>query len=226
VLDLPGGGETEWSEDTDFSWPGQAETVRQLTHRLDLKRYYLVGQNSGAMIARSLALIDGNRIAKLAMTNTEIPHVHPWLWKILRWSTFGGEPAHAAFRRTLRSRSLMRTSLGFGDAFYDPRLIDGEFRELFLRPLFESRRRMEGHFRFIQGWKWKYLDEMEQLHAQISVPTLLIWGEDDPILQVERAEQMVKQFPDARLERVKEAKLFVQEERPEKVAELILNFFR
>ena len=226
VPDLPGGGDTDWSGDTDFRWPGQAETVRQLTHRLGLKRYYLVGQNSGAMIARSLALAEGNRITKLAMTNTEIPHVHPTLWVLYRRCAFGGGAANALFRAMFRWRRGMRTRFGFGDSFYNRSLIDGEFRKLFLRPLFESKHRMEGHLRFIKGWDWAYLDAMEQLHAQISVPTLFIWGEDDPVLQVEDAEQMVKQFPDARLERVKEAKLFVQEERPENVAELILNFFR
>jgi haloalkane dehalogenase len=225
VPDLPGGGDTKWRDDTKFSWPGQAETVRQLADRLGLERYYLVGQDSGAMIARSLALVDGKRIAKLAMTNTEIPHVHPLSWKFIRWFTCRGELAHWSFRRGFRWRWLMRTRFAFGDSFYDRRLVDGEFRELFLRPLFESRHRMEGHFRFIQGWRWEYLDEMERLHGQIRMPTLLIWGEDDPILKVERAEQMAKQFPDARLERVKRAKLFVQEERPAEVAKLLLDFF-
>jgi pimeloyl-ACP methyl ester carboxylesterase len=225
VPDLPGGGDTKWSDKTDFKWKGQAETVRQLANRLGLERYYLVGQDSGAMIARSLALVDGKRIAKLAMTNTEIPHVHPLSWKFIRWFTCRGELAHWSFRRGFRWRWLMRTRFAFGDSFYDRRLVDGEFRELFLRPLFESRHRMEGHFRFIQGWRWEYLDEMERLHGQIRMPTLLIWGEDDPILKVERAEQMAKQFPDARLERVKRAKLFVQEERPAEVAKLLLDFF-
>jgi haloalkane dehalogenase len=226
VPDVPGGGDTEWSGDTDFHWPGQAETMRQLVDRLGLERYYLVGQNSGAMIARSLALVDGSRIVKLAMTNTEIPHVQPLLWRAYRRCAFGGGAANALFRVVFRWRWAMRSRFGFGDSFHNRSLIDGEFREFFLRPLFESKHRMEGHLRFIQGWSWPYLDAMEQLHAQIGVPTLFIWGEDDPILRVEDAEQMVKQFPDARLERVKEAKLFVQEERPEKVAELILNFFR
>lgn len=225
VPDLPGGGDTKWSDDTDFSWPGQAKTVQQLADRLGLKNYCLVGQDSGAMIARSLALVDGKRIVALAMTNTEIPRVHPLLWKFIRWSTFRGELAHWLFRRIFRWRWFMRTRFGFGDSFYDRRLVDGEFRELFLRPLFETRRRMEGHFRFIQGWKWEYLDKMERLHGQIGMPTLLVWGEDDPILKVERAEQMAKQFRNARLERVKRAKLFVQEERPAEVAKLLLDFF-
>src|SRR5689334_9694272 len=51
LLDLPGGGETEWTPETDFTWPGQAATVKEFADKIGLRDYLVYGQDSGAMIA-------------------------------------------------------------------------------------------------------------------------------------------------------------------------------
>src|SRR5262245_32739852 len=57
LIDVPGGGDTLWTERTNFSWPGQAATVKTLVDGLGLSEYHLFGQDSGAMIARQLCLL-------------------------------------------------------------------------------------------------------------------------------------------------------------------------
>ena len=39
VPDLPGMGESEWTDATDFSFPGQGRTLKVLVDRLGLERY-------------------------------------------------------------------------------------------------------------------------------------------------------------------------------------------
>jgi len=147
VPDLPGGGETKWDRHTDFTWPGQAKSVKQFIDALGLNSYFLLGQDSGAMIGRCLALIDRKRIEKFAMTNTEIPyHRPPWIPLIRRLMFIPG--ANAGFRLALRSRWFLRSKAGFGGAFSNLQLIDGEFRQHIVQPLVYSSYRMQGHMEF------------------------------------------------------------------------------
>ncbi len=57
------------------------------------------------------------------------------------------------------------------------------------------------------------------------MPTLFIWGADDPTFPASRARAMTSQFPNAAgFHGLRNAKLFVYEEHPEEVAGLIDRF--
>jgi haloalkane dehalogenase len=226
VPDLPGGGETHWYSDTYFTWPGQARSVKEFMNALGLKNYFLLGQDSGAMIARQLALIDGQRILKFAMTNTEIPGHRPDWIPFYRQLMFFPRIANPLFRLCLRSRWFLRSPCGLGGSFSDLNLIAGDFSRHIVQPLVASPRRMEGHIHFLRGWDWKLLDTMKQEHGKISMPVLLIWGEDDPTFPLKEAEKMAQQFPNCRVCAIPRAKLFVQEEQPEKVSKILLEFLK
>ena len=178
------------------------------------------------MIGRQLALIDGGRIRKFAMTNTEIPyHRPPWIPLLRRLMVVPG--ANAAFRWILRSRRFLRSSAGLGGSFSNLDLIEGEFHDYIITPLICSSYRMQGHINFSRGWDWNLVDAMKAKHAQITMPVLLVWGEDDPTFPIEKAEKMVQQFGDCRgVERIPSAKLFVQEEQPEMVSKILLQFMK
>ncbi len=226
VPDLPGGGDSRWSEDTDFSWPGQATSVKRFVDELELDGYYLLGQDSGAMIARTLALIDRGRVLKFAMTNTEIPHHRPpWIPAYQRLTRI--RPlARFVFTQTMRWRWFLRSRWGFGGSFADRDLITGEFRELLVRPLVRSKRKMQGHVRFLNGWDFDLLDYFDRLHGGIDMPTLLVWGEDDPTFPVDEAEKMALQLPRCEgVKRIPGARLFVHEEKPREVSEALVEFF-
>src|SRR5256885_339060 len=57
LIDIPGAGESKWTEETDFGFKSQAQALRDLVDRLGLRSYSLLGQDSGGLIARRLALI-------------------------------------------------------------------------------------------------------------------------------------------------------------------------
>jgi pimeloyl-ACP methyl ester carboxylesterase len=78
---------------------------------------------------------------------------------------------------------------------------------------------------FLREMKFSRLDEIASLHARLTMPTLFVWGANDPTFPEQRAREMVGQFPDvAGFHSVRDAKLFVYEERPEEVAALIGGF--
>jgi haloalkane dehalogenase len=224
LLDVPGGGETEWTAATDFSWPGQAATIKQAVDALGLDRYFLYGQDSGAVIARVLALSDP-RARKLVMTNTEIPHHRPPFIPWFRLLMFL-PGTNFVMRLLLRSRWFLRSQLGFGGSFKRLELIDGDFNTHIVQPLIRSARRMAGHNFFLRGWSWSLLDGLESEHKNLTIPVLLLWGKQDPTFPLVKAQEMSTQFraESVRMEEIDDAKLFVQEEQPEAVARFVIEF--
>jgi pimeloyl-ACP methyl ester carboxylesterase len=222
--DLVGLGQSQSAADGDYSSQGQARVLRALFSELGIDSYALVGNDTGGWIARELALIDKPRISRLILTNTEIPfHRPPW---IPMYQVLAHLPGFGALiRRLLRSRAFRRSRLVFGGCFQDLNLCDGEFQTQFVEPLILSGDQAENALRFLRQMKFSRLDEFERLHRQLTMPTLFIWGENDPTFPETRARTMVGQFPNVvDFHRIGAAKLFVYEEHPKQVAELVTDF--
>jgi pimeloyl-ACP methyl ester carboxylesterase len=225
VPDLPGMGESEWTDATDFSFPGQGKTLKRLADSLGLKRYSVMAQDTGGTFARFLALEDVSRIEKLILINTEMPgHRPPWIpfYQFLM-RVPGILPV---FNMLLRLPLFLRSAMGFGGCFNDLRLIEGDFHNYVIEPLRRSPYRMEGMRRYLLGAKWPPVDALEHLHKRLPMPVQLIWGAADPTFPVNLARKMVKQFPDARLLEIPNARLLVHEEKPEEVVKATLAFLK
>src|SRR5689334_3895246 len=80
ALDLIGLGQSRSDAAEDHASPGQARAFQRLLAELGIGPYTLVGNDTGGWVARELALVDGARVARLVLTNTEIPgHRPPWI---------------------------------------------------------------------------------------------------------------------------------------------------
>lgn len=80
VIDLPGLGDSKWSINTKFDSQSQAAYIIQLIKKLNVKKCSLIAHNSGATIARIIAIEKPALIDKLILINTEIPnHRPPWI---------------------------------------------------------------------------------------------------------------------------------------------------
>jgi pimeloyl-ACP methyl ester carboxylesterase len=223
VPDLPGMGESEWSDATDFSFPGQGRTLKALVDRLGLARYSVLAQDTGGSFARFLALEDAARVARLALINTEIPrHRPPWIPLYQALMRVPG--SLQAFRLLLGSRAFLRSPMGFGGCFIDLSLIEGDFHQQVVAPLLRSARRRDGMRRYLIGAKWPPIDALERDHARLAMPVRLIWGEGDPTFPIALAREMAKQFPNADLVPIAGARLLVHEEKPAEVAAALVEF--
>ena len=223
VVDLPGAGETRWTDRTDFTFAGQARTLKAWIDRLGLTGYALMGHDTGATIARRLATLDTARVRRLVIIGTEIPgHRPPWIELFQRTSS----PRRTRVTRfLLNQRWFRQSSAGLGGCFHDKRLIEGDFKTLFIDPVVASETRAAGLSRYLLGIDWAMVDGMAREHACITMPTLLIWGEDDPVFPVSEARVIAEQLPDCRgFYTVPQAKLFVHEERPAEVARIAGDF--
>src|SRR5262245_27922616 len=207
VPDLPGMGDSEWSDATDFSFPGQGHTLKRLVERLELERYSIVAQDTGGTFARFLALEDTARVEKLVLINTEMPgHRPPWIPLYQFLMRLPG--TLSVFKQLLGSDVFLRSPMGFGWCFKDPRFIGGDFKEYAVRPLVESPRGREGLRLYLMGAKWDAVEALERERARSIMPVQLVCGAADRCVPVERERGMVRQFPDASLEEIPGARVF------------------
>jgi pimeloyl-ACP methyl ester carboxylesterase len=223
VTDSPGAGDTRWNPEHDFRFRGQAEAYARFIDGLGIDRFDILAHDTGATIARELALIVGERVGKLVMINTEIPgHRPPWIGTFQKLTRVPG--AVSAMRLMLRSRAWRRSGMGFGGCFVDKSLLDGEFHEGFVRPMLASKRALDGQIRYLHGIDWALVDSFVTRHREIAARVLFVWGIDDPTFPVEPAREMASQFARADFVEIPDAKLLVHEERPEAVVEHVLAF--
>lgn len=179
VVDSPGAGDTKWKAEHDFSFRGQAEAYARFLDAAGLDRVDVLAHDTGATIARELALITGDRVRRLVMINTEIPgHRPPWIGTFQKLVRMPG--AAASLRLMLRSRAFRRSGMGFGGCFVDMTKIDGEFHDGFVAPMISSARAMEGQVRYLRGIDWALVDGLATRHREITARTLFVWGADDP----------------------------------------------
>lgn len=227
VVDLAGLGDSEWTGNTDFHFLAHARRLRQWVDHLQLQRYSLLAQDTGATIARCLALTDLKRVHKLALINTEMPgHRPPWI-RLFQWQTRFVPGAAFFFRLLLRLRFFVRSGMGFGGCFCNLDLLDGEFCEQFISCYIHSAPRTAGMMRYLLGIPWDVVDALARRHAELHRPVLLVWGKDDPTFPIALAREMSQQFPDCRgVAAIPGAKLLPHEEQPGEVVHAVLDFFR
>jgi haloalkane dehalogenase len=224
--DLIGLGQSHSTAGDDYSSPGQARAFQGMLSELGVTSYALVGNDTGGWVARELALVDTPRVSRLILTNTEIPfHRPPWIpmYQVLaRVPGFG-----TVIRLLLRWGAFRRSSLVFGGCFHDLTHLDGEFHQRFVEPLVSSRERMDGALEFLREMKFARLDEFKELHRRLTMPTLFIWGANDPTFPEPAARGMMAQFPHVEgFHSIANAKLFFYEEHPQQVARLIEQFLQ
>ena len=223
AVDLPGSGATDWSGSTDFGFLALADLVSDAISELGLEQCDVLAHDSGATVARYLALKD-RRVRRLILLNTEVPgHRPPWIRMFRLASRLPG--SSACFRALLGSPQFRSSAQGFGGCFSDPSLIEGEFSRLFVEPLISDKRKLEGTLRRLRGIDFRLVDALQQKHQLLRAPVLLVWGTDDPTFPIGRARAMLTSFaPGAELREVRDTKLLPHEERPSEVAAAVTEF--
>jgi haloalkane dehalogenase len=218
VVDLPGLGDSDWTDATDFQFRAQARRLARLLPKLGIERVALVAHDTGATVARLLALAEPARVAKIALLNTEIPgHRPPWIPLYGRLTRLPG--AAAVFELLLARDWFRRSPMAFGAFYSERRLFDDPARlGPYVEPVLASRKRMNGMLGYLRGIEWDAVDDLRTGHARLTMPALLLWGEDDVTFPVARAEAMAAQFGGpVRFVRIPRASLMPHEERPDAV---------
>nr|WP_297916163.1 alpha/beta hydrolase [uncultured Allomuricauda sp.] len=227
VLDLPGLGSSEWTEKTDFSSKSQAGFVMALMEKIGIDKYSLIAHNSGATVARYIAIVQPKKIENLIVLNTEIPnHRPPWIPFYQKVGLLPFVPR--LIRILLKQKGFVTSPLGFREFYTKKSMLDVESNiSPYTKPVIDSQKKTIGAFKYLKGIDWVLVDAFKNLHGSIKARTLFLWGEDDRTFPLKLARQMVYQFnSETQFITIKKASLLPHEERPDEVAQAILKFIK
>ncbi len=224
LIDMPGCGESITPRHVPVSLDGHIEAVTEAIDRLGLESVTVVGQDSGGLIAREVAVRRPGVVNGLVLAGTEIPGRHPaFITRLQKMMRVPGVPAIT--RRVLRSERAAKSPQLFGGLFWDRGLIEGDFRRLVLDPFIADRGSFDRQTEILYSYQASVVDRLGGVHPRITCPTLLVWGERDPFFPVESARSMCDQFGGpVRFEVIPDARLLVYEEHPQRFAALTRAF--
>lgn len=216
--DYPGFGLSDHPPDYGYTPGEHARWVGELVDELGLDGIVVVGQDWGGPIALRTAVDRPDRTAGAVLANT-------WCWspdwpvrlfsRAMGGSTLGRwlQLEHNFFARRLVPMGIHR-----------PERRTEPVLEAYRRP-FPDRESRVGTWVFprsirtFAGWleaTWRELDGI------VPLPVELVWGAKDPAFGREAyVERWRGRFPDARVDRVADAGHYLQEDRPERMAQAV-----
>jgi len=224
VLDLPGFGDSQWSQKSDLSFTAQALRLQAFVESLNEKIIRVLAHDTGASIARMVAINAPDSISDLICINTEIPNhrppyiqMHQFLAKL--------PLANSIFRLLLKIDYVVKSPLLLNQFYSDKKLLNQENLDPYLVPLRNSKHRMMGMLNYLIGIEWSIVDGFEQNHRKIKANTLFLWGEDDKTFPVRFIEPVISRFIcRCKLIKIQGASLMPHEERPDQVVAAIAEF--
>ncbi len=220
--DLPGYNDSSKPADVlDYSMVAMARVMAEFITKV-APRCTLVGHDWGAFVAWYTAMLHPEVLSKLVIMNA--PHPAP----------LGRE-----MKRTLTQKLRLSYQLFFQPPGV-PEIAMRQFNFLALRQLLARSGRFtpEDIARYVEAWRkdgaltgmanyYRAVRRSKSSRAvlrPIELPTLMIWGEGDPVFGRATTERFDEWVPNLRIERIPTAGHFVQTDEPDRVNELLLAF--
>jgi pimeloyl-ACP methyl ester carboxylesterase len=213
ALDLKGFGFSD-RPDGDYTLAAQADLIRQLMDRLGIERASVLGHSMGGAVAMRLALAYPERVERLILASSasdlELER------RILGAALLGRLlPLVAPF--TLHNRRFRELSLKSG--FYDPDHCTEQIIEGYMLP-----GRVRGYLRALGDTMAHWRRDPPLRPADITHPTLVLWGEADRWLPPSRGERLQRLISGSRLEVIRGGGHLFLQEQPESSLRLIEDF--
>jgi pimeloyl-ACP methyl ester carboxylesterase len=220
--DLPGHGESA-KPAGDYSLGAYASGLRDLLTALDIDRVTVVGQSLGGGVAMQLAYQHPELCERLVLVSSGgLGREVSWLLRAL--SAPGAElvlkvaaPAFVrdggdSVRRWLGDRGIRANRFDEMWRAYAS-LGDPATRDAFLRTL-----------RSVVDPGGQSVSAHDRLYLADAMPTLIVWGDRDPIIPVEHAEAAHEAMPGSRVEILHGVGHFPQVEAPRRLLAILLDF--
>ena len=204
--DLRGHSDNRRDPDADHSIRGQVRLVAGLADTLGLDRFDLGGNSMGGHVSAAFALAYPDRVRRLVLVNA------PGL-------KLGDHEVYAGFEGELKTRAdfdaLMQRVL------HRPPALPGPVAD-------HLRERANANAAFVNRMAAQVRDgvdyDLKDRLAELSAPTLVLWGEHDRVVPFDVAEAWRDGLPDGEFQLLSDAGHSPQLEQPAEVAAAIRAF--
>ena len=223
--DLLGQGESEKPRG-DYSLGAQACMLRDLLDALDYRRATIVGQSLGGGIAMQFAYQFPERCERLVLVNSGGlgPEVTPYLrllslpgfeYVFPLFCTAGLRDAGTRLANWLASTGVQASPASQEIWRSYASLADPESRRAFFRALHE-----------VVDTKGQAVSALGRLYRAAHLPTLIVWGAQDPFIPVSHGIDAQKAIPGSRLEIFEGVGHYPHCEDPERFVEVLIDFMK
>ena len=220
--DLLGHGESA-KPNGDYSLGAYANSLRDLLEALGLTRATLVGHSLGGGIAMQFAYQFLERCERLVLVDSGGlgREVHP----LLRAAALPGAEFVLPWLSTTTSRGVGALVRGMGRLGIraGPDL-DETWRSFVSLGEPAARRAFIQTVRGVMDLSGQRVSATERLYLAEGLPTLIVWGENDPLIPVRHARAAHERMPGSRLEIFPRAGHFPHRDDPERFARLLADF--
>jgi len=214
LIDFRGEGKSPKPDDDHYSIIEQGDLIHQFILEHDLKKLTLVGNSYGGavslLVAMKLCAENPSRLSKLVLIDAGgYPDHLPLFLKLLRTPIIGWLSVHLLPPKTQIKMVLKKS-------YYNPANITQQQIDAYAGPLASP----GGRHALLEIGKGAIPKNIQQYingYPTISVPTLILWGEDDRVIPLLIGQRLKAAIPNSRLEQIQLAGHIPQEEQPDAV---------
>ena len=186
-LDLPGHGLTGRNAQDDYSIVYYTRLLDVFLTRLGVERFALAGNSMGGSVSWHYALAHPEKVERLILLDAVgYPNERPFFFKLI------GLPGIGRVTTLMTPRFLAELTVRevYGD---DARITPAVYDRYYKLARHEGNRRaMHEHLRQFRTDDWERVREL-------TVPTLVLWGEADTFVPVDHAARFQEDIPGSRL---------------------------
>jgi pimeloyl-ACP methyl ester carboxylesterase len=227
ALDEMGLGYTEVAAGQEVSFAAQARMIAAFLDATKIDRVDVVGNDTGGGISQIFAASYPAKVRTLTLTNCEVYDLWPNALLTGFYQGVASGTVPQLLKKMLSDIALARQQLG-ALVYEDAEMFTPEVAPLYLAPIVASDNRIK-QFQQLCDWQKNRPQLMEvapKLKAS-QIPTQLIWGEADPVFDMEPSLAWLQANLGGltKVTRVPRAMLFFPEEHPRLMSVLLNEFW-
>ena len=210
--DLPGFGDSP--PDPPGTWEHHMEALARFVDTLELAPVALVTHDWGVLVGLRWACDHPDSVRSLTISDGGFFADRRWhdLANVMR-TPEEGERLVASYTREAFDAAIRQLCKG----------IDDDALEEYWKG-FAGEERRRGHLELYRSGDFDKLAPYEGRLAALGLPTLIVWGAEDPFASVRMAERFNGEIPGSELHVIEQAGHFVWEDAPQRTAAILVEF--
>lgn len=217
VWDMLGYGQSDQRDDQDMSLAAQARILTQLLVHWQLAAPAVVGHDFGGAVALRALLVEGAAVDRLALADAVA--LAPWGTDFFRLAR-----EHAdVFTQLPRSHHEAMLRAHVATAAHQP--VRAPVLDALVAPWLSPAGQRAYYRNMVQNTQ-RWTDEIQPRYGELDLPVLILWGEEDRWVPVEKAYELDALLPASRLRVLPDTGHLLQEDAPAVATAELLAFLQ